>query len=708
MKFLANMSIRAVLGTVIGAIALVLTVSSGYSVVDAVQRQAAATRVATSTQVSKQLFRALIGMRMERGLEIGALLAETEISSAAQATIRQWRADFQAGYGDGMQGLAALELPELAPAIGRLKQAHDTIEALFPRLDAAIGQPRTARDATLIQDWPRLTQPVLDAVIETSNVLEASLKFVDPVTDHFLAVKRDAWTVRLNLGDAALQMNTGMGALRNQSSTGAGPAMSGADVLAWHDAMNRAAGAWVAVISAATRKDAPRTLVDAAGRANANFSGPTADQLKMLVDTLANGQTPAMTADAVRKLNADLNGYAVDVVNVALDQMVDRARGQATQARLVLGIHSIVLFLAVGLWIAAVLIVGRWVARPLAVLTGLIARLAEQDYTVEIPPKLRNDEIGQMQDALLVLREKGREHQAMVTMRASEHATAERRAAAVEDLCRNFGVQADTGLAAVDQASTTLLDASQVMTGVVERANTETMTVAASAEEASTGVSTVASAAEELVSSIAEISRQMSHSTTVSQQAMDKAHKADGVIVALAAASDKIGAIVTLISDIASQTNLLALNATIEAARAGNAVKGFAVVASEVKSLASQTARATEDITHQIGQIQSMTQEAVGDVRAITTVIDEISRITTDVAAAVEQQGAATGEIARNVQDVATAAHNISASITDVAQGVQQSSEVAGRVREAARTMSSQAGVLKTDVAGFLGGLRAA
>jgi methyl-accepting chemotaxis protein len=313
-----------------------------------------------------------------------------------------------------------------------------------------------------------------------------------------------------------------------------------------------------------------------------------------------------------------------------------------------------------------------------------------------------------MQEALLVLRENGRQHELAVEARIEEQAAAARRAQAVDTLCRGFDGQVGASLASVGQATARLMDASNAMIEAAARSASETGTVASAAQEASAGVNTEAAAAEELSASIAEISRQMAQSTAISNDAMEKAGKTDATIAGLATASQKIGEIVTLISNIASQTNLLALNATIEAARAGEAGKGFAVVASEVKSLANQTAQATQDITQQIGQIQDMTQAAVDGVRAISAVIREMGGITTGIAAAVEQQGAATSEIARNVQEVATAANQISASITDVSAAVDQSSEVAREVRAAAEVMNAEGNVLKDDVAGFLGGIRTA
>ncbi|GGF33810.1 methyl-accepting chemotaxis protein [Aliidongia dinghuensis] len=696
---LNNLSIRTILGLVIGTMGLLLVIASAVALSDAVERSANAHRVETASLTSRHLFKALINMRNERGAEISGLLGDAPVSSTTEADIAKLRAATEQGYADGLKALQDLALPELADPIARLVSSHDAVAALRPKVDAAIHQPKSARDAQLVQDWPKITQALLDGILGASDPLEASLKLVDPVVDHYLSVKRAAWATRLNLGLAALL---------TQSAVASNQSLSPADALAWYQDTARASAAWVVVTEAAARKDAPPALVVAVTKANGNFSGSIYDGQKALVDALAAGQKATMPIDDLRRLNTEYTGYAVDVLNVALDQMVARADPEAGLATRTLVLDGLLLLVAVGLAAAGFVIVRRRVSGPILELTATIDRLAQQDFAVEIPEKTRDDEIGRMQQALILLRENGRQHELAVAARIEEQAAASRRAAAIETLCRSFDGQVGASLAAVGQATARLMASSEAMTTAAGRSAAETGTVASAAHEASAGVNTVAAAAEQLSSSIAEISRQMSQSTAISNDAMDKAGKTDTTIAGLAAASQKIGEIVTLISSIASQTNLLALNATIEAARAGEAGKGFAVVASEVKSLANQTARATEDITQQISQIQGMTHDAVEGVRAISEVIREMGGITAGIAAAVEEQGAATSEIARNVQEVARAADQISASINGVSASVDQASTVAGEVGEAAHAMGTEADVLKGDVAGFLDQIRAA
>ncbi len=256
--------------------------------------------------------------------------------------------------------------------------------------------------------------------------------------------------------------------------------------------------------------------------------------------------------------------------------------------------------------------------------------------------------------------------------------------------------------------SAALKATAHAMTGTAAQANSQATAVAAAAEEAGTGIRSTAAAAEELTASIAEISRQVSQSAAMTARAVGDAERTDSVVRALDEGAQKIGAVVGLITSIAGQTNLLALNATIEAARAGDAGKGFAVVASEVKSLALQTAKATGEISAQIGHIQAATRETVDAIRAITATIQEVSQIATAIAAAVEEQGAATAEIARNVQQTADAARDVSMNITGVSRAVNETGTSAEQVLGAAADLSSQAERLTGEVATFVAGVRAA
>ena len=246
------------------------------------------------------------------------------------------------------------------------------------------------------------------------------------------------------------------------------------------------------------------------------------------------------------------------------------------------------------------------------------------------------------------------------------------------------------------------------LTSGTEASARQAGTVAHAAEQASAGVDTIASAAEELTASIGEISRQVTQAAQISERAVADAKRTDTIVHALSEGAGKIGQVVDLISSIAAQTNLLALNATIEAARAGDAGRGFAVVASEVKSLAQQTAKATEEIGTQIGQVQGATNQAVEAIRGISGVIGDIAGIATSIAAAVEQQTAATAEIARTVHEMSGNAQSVTTNIADVSRLVSETGGAAGQVLAAAGDVAQQSGTLTSEVASFAKELRAA
>ncbi|MFO1190457.1 MAG: globin-coupled sensor protein [Alphaproteobacteria bacterium] len=263
----------------------------------------------------------------------------------------------------------------------------------------------------------------------------------------------------------------------------------------------------------------------------------------------------------------------------------------------------------------------------------------------------------------------------------------------------------------VDTVSTSaeeMKESAQTLAATAEETSRQSTAVAAASEQASTNVQTVAAAAEELSASISEISRQVTQSTTIANQAVDQATRTNETVNGLATAAQKIGDVVKLINDIAGQTNLLALNATIEAARAGDAGKGFAVVAAEVKGLATQTAKATEDIATQIKSIQSVTGDAVEAIKSISDTIGQIREIATGISSAVQEQSATTEAIARNVQQAAAGTSDVSSNIVSVTTAATDTGKRAGGLLEASGQLAQQSDRLRSEVDGFLGKIRAA
>ncbi|KJC33670.1 chemotaxis protein [Bradyrhizobium sp. LTSP885] len=424
------------------------------------------------------------------------------------------------------------------------------------------------------------------------------------------------------------------------------------------------------------------------------------------LDSIDYGQT---ILDETRKLNIGLGisvQQLVDAVQKDTDSSTFQARQQisfATMVMIALGALTLV-----GSFLFVWLYVGRNILRRIRGLQRSMQLLSDGDLDTEIPQSRQRDEIATMADSLQIFRESMIEGRELSANQDKDRVAKTERASRMETQIAAFESTVRNALGSLQSSASSMQTTAQSMSATADQSSALVSAVASAAEETSVNVQTVSAGTEELSSSISEIGRQVVTSAEIARKAVEEASATDTTMQGLADNAARISVVVDLIQTIASQTNLLALNATIEAARAGEAGRGFAVVASEVKNLASQTAKATEEIRQQIVSMQEVTTTAVSAIRNISSTIGEINDVTTAIAAAVEEQGAATREIARNIQHAAGGTSEVSSNIVGVSNASSEAGAAAGEVLNASDALRREADVLREEIDGFLSNIRAA
>jgi methyl-accepting chemotaxis protein len=691
----ANALLKSVIAAMAAAIVLMLAVSAWSSW----QRLVTASRVTSVADASGNAFKTMHNLRTDRSSTFRLLNAAGTIEPDMEKYVRQLREAEMPALRAAVELLGTIEFAEKASLYPELQRALKTLTALQTESWEAMAKPKASRREGLAKEYFDEETALLATLEKLSARLFAAVKHTDPVIDQLLQMKQFAWLVRNSGGEASLLISNGLaaGSLPAEARQKYAAFVGGSEI------------AWAAVEDMAFGTALPASLAEAIAAAKKTYFDPsyiaTRDRLFTM---LLAGEKPEITANQWSPLTVGRLSSLLAVAEGALDAAKAHAgmlhgtaqRDLATQ----LGLLAVAFALALG----GVLAVSRRVIGPLRAIRDAMLKVAGGDLTVDAPFAGRRDEIGALAGALATFKENAVEKARIEAEQHARHEEAVTRQAAVEDSIAAFEGQMREALAALGSASGQMRETSQGLTQTSEQTNHQVKTAATASEEASSNVETVAAASEELSASIAEISRQVAHAATVAGRAVEETGQTDSTVQGLAEMAGRIGEVVKLISDIAGQTNLLALNATIEAARAGDAGKGFAVVASEVKSLANQTAKATEEISAQITAVRNITKDAVDAIKRIGGTIGEVSAVATSIAAAVEEQGAATQEITRNTQEAARRTRDVSENIAGVTKGADATGVAADGVKSAAEGLGLQAERLRGQVDDFLAKIRAA
>jgi methyl-accepting chemotaxis protein len=660
-----------------------LAIFAGTMVIDARQKSTAAEEVLGATALAAAASLAVHELQRERGMSVG-FVASKGATFAAELPRQREETDRRIKAFDDAVGAASSRMR--AGAVGA-------------RLEAAIDAMRQV--GALRQRISSHAIPAAEAGGAYTRAIAAMIGTVDGIAE----LSSDTAIVRaIGIYAAAVRGKEFAGQERAAGARGFAGRFSAADLRGFV-----ALGAAQEQQFDVLRRQGTVAHQDTLKAALASAAGAEVARMRDAAITLTTGETKEAVAapDWFKASTARIDELKKVEDHVATDlKSVAGAVSAAAAATLMSA-----LAFAIGLISLASLAAyaaARSITRPLGRLVDTTLALAGGDTSIEISGGERTDEIGGMARAVAVFRDNAIERARLEEAARAEQAQRELRQRRIESLIGEFRGSVTQTLAAVGDNAARMDGTAKSLSGVATAASSQATSAAAASEQCSGNVQNVASAAEELSSSIKEIGRQVENATTVVRKAAELSKSSNGEIEALAGTAQKIGDVVGLIQAIAAQTNLLALNATIEAARAGEAGRGFAVVASEVKSLATQTAKATEEIGQQIAAIQASTEKSVASVRSITATMEEVDGFTTAIAAAVEEQGAATEEISRNVQMAARGTEELTQNVSGVTGAIGETSRAAQDVLDASGRLGSDANVLKDEVDRFLAQVAAA
>ncbi|CAN5359791.1 HAMP domain-containing methyl-accepting chemotaxis protein [soil metagenome] len=696
---LNRLTVSALLTSVIAVMAACVVAFLAFDAWHSLGSLRTAQRIALTAELSANAFTAMHNLRTDRSNTIRNLTAESPIAESDLKYLNRFRDAEIPALKALVEQLPSVEFPEQKALLSQLAPQVETLTMLDKETREALGKPKASRGAALADDYKKVTDALLVTLDKGSNDLAVSVKHADAVIDQLLSIKQMAWLLRLKTGENSLLVSNGVG--------GVGLPPNAAQT--YTKLIGSIETAWDALESATAGLQLSPKLAEALVATKPAMFDPAFLALRdRLVNAALAGTKPELTASQWSPLTVGRQTTAVAVAETALEQAMEHSRKQQALAQNNLILQTALLVAALSLAFAAMIAVRRRVIKPLTAIRDAMQSVASGDLTADVPFAQRRDEIGALAAALVTFKQNAVEKDRIELDKRNQDSHAAQRQQAVEAHIATFELQMRNTLGELNSASEQMRSTSDGMSAISQQTNLQVRTAAKASGDASANVHSVAAASEQLSASISSISEQVSHAAQIAGRAVEQTRQTDGTVQGLASTASRIGEVVGLINDIAGQTNLLALNATIEAARAGEAGKGFAVVASEVKSLATQTAKATEEISQQISAIQKVANDAVEAIKGIGGIIGEVNEVATAIAAAVEQQGAATQEITRSTQQASQGTQEAAENLAGVTAGADATGEAAQNVKSAADALGTQTQQLGVQVNTFLSNIRAA
>jgi methyl-accepting chemotaxis protein len=696
---LNRLSITTLLTAVISGMAICIVALLAINAWGSWAQFRTAGRVLTIADASANAFKAMHNLRSDRSTTNRLLNADGGVEPDMDKYIRGIRGTQMPALQAALDQLQGMDYPEQKTQVPELDRLLKQVTAMQSEFWTEVAKPKASRRLSLGKEYMDATTTLLELLDKISASLAAAINHADPTIDQLLNVKQMAWLLRNNGGEASLQVSNAINAGKMN-----------ADVQQFYIKMVGATEAsWSALQLAAAGMQMPPALASAMAATKTGYFDPQYTGLRdRLVKAALAGEKTELTVNQWSPVTVERLATAVGVAEAALDAAKNYAASLQSSALRALAIQLALLAAAVAVAIGATFVVRNRVINPLRAISDATLKLAAGDLSVSTDFNARNDEIGALAGAMATFKQNAVEKTKFEQEEQARGAQASQRQKAIEGHIEAFEGQVRQAIGTLGKASEQMHAASASMSSMSDQTNASVQLAAQASGEASVNVQSVASATEELSASINDISRQVARAAETASRAVDQARQTDDTVQGLSQTAARIGEVVNMINDIAGQTNLLALNATIEAARAGEAGRGFAVVASEVKSLANETAKATEEITQQIAAVQKVASDAMNAIKGIGGTIAEVSEVATAIAAAIEEQGAATREISRNTQQAAEGTRNVSNNIGGVTAGADAARAAAQSVKSASEALTNQTNQLRGQIDGFLDKIRAA